>query len=1471
MPKNNNENKTVVKKNNKGKIPVTQDNIETYNKVKAAYQLSQETKAFVSKKLSDIKHNLAKRSLGRRRPLGATIVAKPLNFKSLKKAAAETRLNNLRQSVAPNTNETVNQNPAVTNEVKPTRVIKIKEPPRVKDDIKAFEENQPKKTNKKSLFDIDEEELDDMRKEDQGVKNKGNKFDADKKISNRMKDIFGTTEEDGHMFEDAYEREERLERERLEQLSKQNGEDVKPKTSDPAKTTKKAENKKPKGRLDHLFGDDDEPEAEADTVDQIQQTVPKQPETQSVQNEQPKPAIPKNPPKNQNNPKDKFNGLFKMDDDEPELEANTVSQSQQTAPQQPAIKQETENVQNDQSEPAKNNNGKQKFDPDKKIANAMKDLLGVTEEDGHMFEDVEEREQRTETNNNVGRIQDATNIQQLRELMGNADDVDGNQLNTDINGNVIAGNDQPEEKYVVNPDERHINASFEINNFYSRFESHINNPQLAIDVKAELRSIANAAGITDPEKCSELVDSTYDSAITDARNQWSKTAIYAPISDVAELQFRFLLSYVKDASPNMSIKDQVITAQKMANVAVKNYTPVALADHKLDPYADNFVMKHDDLFEHALKEQEVPEKQIPAIMQDVRTALNINVKQDAPENVANNESQPQPQPEVQPEAVAPIQIDNFHNRLQERIDNAKLTKEVKAELRSIVEEAGIEDERTVSDIVKFAYESTMHDVTTQYAEGSARLKTRQIAKMYYDDSFVALHEADMSDKVRMITAQKMANVMVKNYSTVTFADHKMDQYADNYVLKDDEFLRGELKDLEVPEDKMDEMMQDIRASLDGDLVIEQPAPENAPNNEVQPQPQPQPEDNSRPQFIPWDQRKKSLVGGDDDEDAELEFVSNLNALTNKSKPKEPPKEKTTEEKYKDIRANALTSNTDTADLANQEFKMPETKPKKKAPLGDDLDDDPDYELPYVNNLDHLTKTVKPKEPPKEKTTEEKYKDLRANVLISNPDTADLADQEFKMPETQPKKKSIFGQEPEDDPDAEIEYVNNLDHLTKNVKPKEPPKEKTTAEKLDNLRNEVFIANNVQDNIDEQEEQKDEKTPENNATENDKAKDEKMLLGMATESVEAINEKKDNAANVKVFTEKVDTFNKMYKTNIDAKNLSISITASYARMNSGDKDKKADGKKMLGSAFKTTLKDALQNEKSLAYDEQRLPDYTEIIKSANELMRAAMFAYTDLYRGTGKEEIFGATAFGGLDAKEMASLTTGDSLWKMDQKSDKAWEIQSSPAKALADKWLKEKEPYEKMIDEMNALIEAKKKGTVDNKDAYNKFAAAEWLLLNNDKMMMENPEDPLNKMPKWGTRYWQSITKAREALGVPKHISMRDLIQGDYAEMAKSTNSVAYNESVINEQILDPKQRAVHDSMDKQKEVFTIQRENIATKDPANEEKILNAEMNSVKVRISIEEENEYKKARTGLKNMNFITEKEPEKNLNSQKQESKI
>ena len=391
---------------------------------------------------------------------------------------------------------------------------------------------------------------------------------------------------------------------------------------------------------------------------------------------------------------------------------------------------------------------------------------------------------------------------------------------------------------------------------------------------------------------------------------------------------------------------------------------------------------------------------------------------------------------------------------------------------------------------------------------------------------------------------------------------------------------------------------------------------------------------------------------------------------------------------------------------------------------------------------------------------------------------------------------------------------------------------------------------------------------------------------------AANAEKKNALRAEIdaesrqtmFLDKINTFNKMFKTNIDGNKFKKDLTESWQLINARDLENQEKGEKQLADLFKDTLREAFAAEAKLSYDEHRLPDYAEIVRSSNELLRVAMYNFTDLYTRKmapdaaftdqkTSESLFRDTAFGGLDAKEIAELTKTESSWSMDQKSDKAWEIQSAVAKDIATQWFAYDKPYDHLIEEMNALAAFGKDGIVDvnRREIYNKLAAAEWMLMSNEKMMIDDPNDPLVRIPNWGCKYWRAITEARDALGIPKHITMRELIQGDYAESSKAVTNVQFNKTQIEEQVLDREVVTVYDSMAAQKMEFRIQREGIKNnlmslkqeQDPENKQ-IDDNELfkDSNKVEQPVPEENEANKLLNAPIGKEFIVEGAPDNNL---------
>lgn len=585
-------------------------------------------------------------------------------------------------------------------------------------------------------------------------------------------------------------------------------------------------------------------------------------------------------------------------------------------------------------------------------------------------------------------------------------------------------------------------------------------------------------------------------------------------------------------------------------------------------------------------------------------------------------------------------IHDFYGQFARRIDNQTVARQVKNELSDIVKAAGVKDADKTSEVVGEAYNNILDSLRNVYDPEAVKMALSDVVTYVFGEAYDSLYDVDLSPKDKLITAQKIADVMLKNYSPVTFANGEIDQYAENYVINSRTILKERLKIMDFPENEIDPLVEEI---------------------------------------------KEALARG---------F--------------EPEIEKPTEQEIK-------------------------------------------------GRMEQLTWE-------------------RQN------------------------NGSLEGHNPR-------RYIS-LEELNKEI-------------------------------------------PE----------------GMYESVAGFFDEKIDDGANIAVFMQKINAFGKMYKIDVNANNFAFYTSEAWTLLKSGDEKKIEQGQKMLSTLMQHTLKPAFDVERSLSYNEHRLPDYIEITKSANELLRSAMFAFTDLYHEQGNATLFESTAFGGLNEREIATLTQGDSLWKMDQKSDAAWELQSREAKSIADKWLAEDRPYEKMISEMKAIVAEDQKGIVPRKELLDKLTAAEWMLINNEKMMVDDPEDPLNPIPNWGNRYWKALAEARESLGIDKHTSMRDMIQADYAASAKAVNSLSYNRAQIRDYVLDKGAREIYDSMELQKEQFATQSAAVILTEPQKDKKKEEPENTAVRIQITVKSEDQRMIMKNEPKNYNFQIERGAELQLNTPNQ----
>ena len=877
------------------------------------------------------------------------------------------------------------------------------------------------------------------------------------------------------------------------------------------------------------------------------------------------------------------------------------------------------------------------------------------------------------------------NVQNIDTLMGGVEEALANGFQYDqsepaVDPNLIQNVNN--EQNVANPEEESLKPR--IPDFYQKLGERMGDPDITSQVKSEIDYIIIDAGITDTKRAAELSDASYSFVKGKINSIYDKETVpETKMSKDAPTFFRN--AYESLNGSDLSTQDQIIVAQKIANVMLKNYSPVAFIEEGLGHYANDYVLNNRDVFKSQLDMLGLYNAE--ALMDDVDAARGIYARID------NEDTE-------------------FTRWLNGRIESTAVFGSVYNELSDILQNAGFTEQDKLAELVRFTqHYGSRTIIDSPHLDGDDP-NMHDIAVQFFEDSYQMIESAGLSPKDRIITAQKISDVMLKNYSPVGIEHEEFGQYANNYVLGNATLLRERLEKLDV---------QDIDTLINDRDIASVSGSEN---------------------------RSLDMINGarlrENPRNFMLDRDRNEKAITN----------------IRNILVDAGITE-DAAQNLDVGAILEDAYSAKNIPAASISMRDVAKHV-FVSTYDALTKT-----------------ELAPNNKIET--TQKISDVILKNYSPIIRNKALN------------KYANNYV-----ISDSDLLKESLMALNVHENEINAILGGNEEKNIENIEQ----KAPEN--------VDEQTGNVANPQETKPINDE----SRVAVYTEKLNAYNNMYKLNIDSNHFASSVTDAWTLITSGDRKNLSDGYIMLNNLFKDTLKKAFDVEKGDAYDEHRLPEYVEIIRSTNELMRSAMYGFTDMYHNPNRKDLFDATGFGGLNAKDMADLTTGDSLWSMDQKSDEAWNIQSQEAKNIADQWLKENKPYEKMISEMKALITANKDSIVSRKETLDKLTAAEWLLTNNEKMMINDPEDPLNPMPDWGNRYWKSLTEAREALGIDKHTSMRDLIQGEYAAMMKTVSSAHYNKTQIQLYVLDPDVRNLSDSLEAQKEEFTTQSRNVVIKEP---------------------------------------------------------
>ena len=441
--------------------------------------------------------------------------------------------------------------------------------------------------------------------------------------------------------------------------------------------------------------------------------------------------------------------------------------------------------------------------------------------------------------------------------------------------------------------------------FYMRRDSKINENQ-SYYVREELNKIFTAAGV-ETRKLHSLVSKTMNSIIPTptVSHEGGKTV---DMHEAAVSSYR--KAYLSVNDPAVNPKNRAFVAQRISDFALKMYSPVSMVNGELDHFADNYVIKDSALLRQMLSnydnftEEEIEQTlgRVDAAIagtlqfdeQPVQEPVNeqpepVNeqpvqepVKEEPTEPVEEKQSEPvqteivnepveekqpeqepvkeqptEPEVETQPEPEAPKEMD-FNERLERRIGEDAVTESVRSELTAILNGAGVDDPDAVAEVVNLIQQDVPRIMLDNPDLDGENSEMRDVAAQFFGDSFGLIGMADLNTADRIITAQKVADVMLKNYSPIAFANGKDTFYSNRYVLKDRALLKQQLDKYEnFSAEEFENLMKDVRATLWGNNTSrsapkQEPVPkqEPAPKQEPVPKQEPEPEQEPVPEQQP---------------------------------------------------------------------------------------------------------------------------------------------------------------------------------------------------------------------------------------------------------------------------------------------------------------------------------------------------------------------------------------------------------------------------------------------------------------------------------------------------------------------------------------------------------------------------------------------------------------------------------------------
>ena len=323
----------------------------------------------------------------------------------------------------------------------------------------------------------------------------------------------------------------------------------------------------------------------------------------------------------------------------------------------------------------------------------------------------------------------------------------------------------------------------------------------------------------------DIEDMAADGSLTDSKNEYALEKMATNLFKVANIQLPAIAGIKMDSTQAIAM------AQEVANYFVKTFSPIMQNPERFGKYADNYVLKHNDLSE-SCTEIDSTDKRIT----EARGILNIKPEdvKEKPDYIKSEVNKEKTKQEeiynYVPEEVVYTReeiVTALNEKLSGDIENYQIT------INKIVSD-GIEENSIFNKVqinfskVKGGSFEPVWEVVRKYNEQFANLEVsdteimREMAKAVFAGSYKFVKNCTVAEDKYLLTAQKLANYLMGYVSPASEDKEKYGEYADSYVLKNPDALFDALGDevLDI-RSQLENAREELEIELNEDILKEE--------------------------------------------------------------------------------------------------------------------------------------------------------------------------------------------------------------------------------------------------------------------------------------------------------------------------------------------------------------------------------------------------------------------------------------------------------------------------------------------------------------------------------------------------------------------------------------------------------------------------------------------------------------------------